>query len=331
MASTAFVGVDLGAGGAPRAPAHVVEPFLGARDASDGSNGGVAALGGGSAAREAALLVELELARLGDSAAGVRDAFNGYRDARDAEGGEVASLARARAAALAEARDALGRKTATILEAVRRKCKDHRRDRDRILAESAASVAAATREALAEHDKFDGLQALALGAIESAQARAEASCQALRNENAALREELQSVVRRGVSDLANSGSRSDLACAAAAGPFRKPGQVTSSESSRGGGSGSDSDPRAAGSSEAETSDPSDDGASNSAGSGGDICKGVVEGRSSRRPRTARAATTTSPRGSWRPRSASATSCTTSWSSARRCWSARRRRRRRRRR
>ena len=106
MASTAFVGVDLGAGGAPRAPAHVVEPFLGARDASDGSNGGVAALGGGSAAREAALLVELELARLGDSAAGVRDAFNGYRDARDAEGGEVASLARARAAALAEARDA---------------------------------------------------------------------------------------------------------------------------------------------------------------------------------------------------------------------------------
>lgn len=131
----------------------------------------------------------------------------------------------------------LGRKTATILEAVRRKCEDHRRDRDRILAESAASVAAATREALAEHDKFDGLQALALGAIESAQARAEASCQALRNENAALREELQSVVRRGVSDLANSGSRSDLACAAAAGPFRKPGQVTSSESSRGGGSG----------------------------------------------------------------------------------------------
>ena len=78
---------------------------------------------------------------------------------------------------------------------MRRTCDEHRRDRDRILAESAASVAAATREALSEGEKFDGLRALAMGAIQSAQGRADAQCARLTKENEALREELRDVVK----------------------------------------------------------------------------------------------------------------------------------------
>ena len=155
-------------------------------------------------------------------------------------------MQRARDQAAREARDALSRKTAAILKAVRRTCDEHRRDRDRILAESAASVAAATREALSEGEKFDGLRALAMGAIQSAQGRADAQCARLTKENEALREELRDVVKRGVSDLSNSSTKDE--------PFaaRKQQIVTSSSGS--GSSGDSSGGSQRGSSNSEDGD-----------------------------------------------------------------------------
>ena len=174
------------------------------------------------------------------------DRFASYVATRDASTDADVALQRARDQAAREARDALSRKTAAILKAVRRTCDEHRRDRDRILAESAASVAAATREALSEGEKFDGLRALAMGAIQSAQGRADAQCARLTKENEALREELRDVVKRGVSDLSNSSTKDE--------PFaaRKQQIVTSSSGS--GSSGDSSGGSQRGSSNSEDGD-----------------------------------------------------------------------------
>mmetsp|Transcript_17520 Transcript_17520/g.46032 ORF Transcript_17520/g.46032 Transcript_17520/m.46032 type:complete len:389 (+) Transcript_17520:117-1283(+) len=174
------------------------------------------------------------------------DRFASYVSTRDASTDADVALQRARDQAAREARDALSRKTADILKAVRRTCDEHRRDRDRILAESAASVAAATREALSEGEKFDGLRALAMGAIQSAQGRADAQCARLTKENEALREELRDVVKRGVSDLSNSSTKDE--------PFaaRKQQIVTSSSGS--GSSGDSSGGSQRGSSNSEDGD-----------------------------------------------------------------------------
>ena len=108
---------------------------------------------------------------------------------------------------------------------MRRTCDEHRRDRDRILAESAASVAAAAVGAGARARNLTVLRALAMGAIQSAQGRADAQCARLTKENEALREELRDVVKRGVSDLSNSSTKDE--------PFaaRKQQIVTSSSGS----------------------------------------------------------------------------------------------------
>ena len=64
-----------------------------------------------------------------------------------------------------------------------------------------------------------------MGAIQSAQGRADAQCARLTKENEALREELRDVVKRGVSDLSNSSTKDE--------PFaaRKQQIVTSSSGS----------------------------------------------------------------------------------------------------
>ena len=164
-----------------------------------------------------------------DAGEQLAERFAQYVSTRNASTDSAVVLQDARDQACLEAKEALSRKTASILKAVRRTCDEHRRDRDRILGESAASVAAATREVLSEREKFDGMEKLAMGAIQSAEGRANKECvRRLTNENEALREELNAVVRRGVSDFSNSSTKNN--------PFPYEQQVVTSSSGSGSGS-----------------------------------------------------------------------------------------------
>ena len=165
----------------------------------------------------------VKLVKETDAGEQLAERFAQYVSTRDASTNADVVLQDARDQAGIEAKEALSRKTASILKAVRHTCDEHRRDRDRILAESAANLAC-------ESEKFDALQKLSIGAIQSADRKANEQCVRLTKENEALREELNAVVRRGVSDLSNSSTKNN--------PFPYEQQVVTSSSGSGSGSGS---------------------------------------------------------------------------------------------
>ena len=163
----------------------------------------------------------VKLVKETDAGEQLAERFAQYVSTRDASTNADVVLQDARDQAGIEAKEALSRKTASILKAVRHTCDEHRRDRDRILAESAANLAC-------ESEKFDALQKLSIGAIQSADRKANEQCVRLTKENEALREELNAVVRRGVSDLSNSSTKNN--------PFPYEQQVVTSSSGSGSGS-----------------------------------------------------------------------------------------------